>query len=86
MVNSMTTFTSSSTSARREAVSRYTVDVFGVAWPRYKAEAVLTALVVFALGAILTVAVGGSSLAPAVLIAAASGTAAWWAARFFHGS
>ncbi|NMD57244.1 MULTISPECIES: hypothetical protein [Tsukamurella] len=81
----MTTYTASSTSDRRAAALRSTVDVFGVAWPRYKAEALVAALVVLALGAVLTLATGAASFAPAVLAATGVGIAVWWAARAVHG-
>ncbi|MGX9294351.1 hypothetical protein [Tsukamurella paurometabola] len=80
----MTTAAASSTSDRRAAAQRSTVDVFGIAWPRYKAEALVTALVVLVLGVLLTAAVGGATLAPAILTAAGSGVAVWWAARALH--
>lgn len=80
----MTTITGSSTSANRAAARRSTVDVFGVAWPRYKAEALVAELVVLALSVLLTLATGGASLAPAVLIAAGVGVTVWWAARAVH--
>ena len=84
MVNSMTTIAASSTSDRRAAAQRSTVDVFGVAWPRYKAEALVVALLVLALGAVLTLATGAASFAPAVLTATGAGVAVWWAARTLH--
>lgn len=80
----MTTIAASSTSARRAAARRSTVDVFGIAWPRHKAESLVAALVVLALGALLTLAVGAASFAPAVLTAAGVGVAVWWTARAVH--
>lgn len=80
----MTTVAASSTSDRRAAAQRSTVDVFGVAWPRYKAEALVAALLVLALGAVLTLATGAASFAPAVLAATGAGVAMWWAARVVH--
>lgn len=80
----MTTVAASSTSDRRAAAQRSTVDVFGVAWPRYKAEALVAALVVLALGVVLTLATGAASFAPAMLAAAGVGVAVWWAARAVH--
>lgn len=81
----MTVFTTSSTSARRAHADRRTVDVFGVRWPRHKAEAVVAALIVLTLGVVLTVAVAGASFSPAILAAAGVGVAVWWAARVAHG-
>ncbi|CAM3705317.1 hypothetical protein ACXYTP_14480 [Tsukamurella ocularis] len=80
----MTTVTASSTSDRRASAQRSTVDVFGVAWPRYKVESLLAALVVLALGAVLTLATGAASFAPAILAATGAGVAVWWAARALH--
>lgn len=80
----MTTVAASSTSARRVAAQRSTVDVFGVAWPRYKAEALAAGLVVLTLGALLTLATGAASFAPAVLAATCVAVAVWWAARAVH--
>ncbi|ADG79222.1 putative protein OS=Tsukamurella paurometabola (strain ATCC 8368 / DSM / CCUG 35730 /CIP 100753 / JCM 10117 / KCTC 9821 / NBRC 16120 / NCIMB 702349/ NCTC 13040) OX=521096 GN=Tpau_2619 PE=4 SV=1 [Tsukamurella paurometabola] len=80
----MTVITTSSTSAGRSPADRRSVDVFGVRWPLYKAEAVLVAMVVLALGAVLTAAVGGTNFAPAILAAAGSGAAVWWTARAVH--
>ncbi|TWS17978.1 hypothetical protein FK529_17995 [Tsukamurella asaccharolytica] len=80
----MTTFTASSTADRRGHAQRSTVDVFGVAWPRYKAEALVAALVVLALGAVLTLATGAASFAPAVLTATGVGVVVWWIARAVH--
>ncbi len=80
----MTAIAASSTSSRRAPVRRVTVDVFGIAWPRYKAESVLAALLVLALGAVLTLATGAASFAPAILVAAGAGAGVWWAARAVH--
>lgn len=80
----MTTVAASSTSAHRVAARRSTVDVFGIAWPRYKAESLVAAIVVLAFGVVLTLATGGVSLAPAVLTAAGVGVAVWWVARAVH--
>lgn len=80
----MTVIAASSTSARRSPADRRTVDVFGVRWPLYKAEAVLAAMVILALGVVLTAATGGASFAPAVLAAAGAGTAVWWTAQLLH--
>lgn len=80
----MTTVAASSTSDHRAAARRSTVAVFGIPWPRYKAESLVAALVVLALGVLLTLATGGSSLAPAVLTAAGVGVAVWWVARAVH--
>ncbi|GIZ95621.1 MULTISPECIES: hypothetical protein [Tsukamurella] len=80
----MTVIAASSTSARRSPADRRTVDVFGVRWPLYKAEAVLVAMVVLALGVVLIAATGGANFAPAVLVAAGAGVAVWWAARAVH--
>ncbi len=80
----MTTVAASSTSDHRAAARRSTVDVFGIAWPRYKAESLVAALVVLAVGLLLTVTTGGASFAPAVLAAAGTGVAVWWAARALH--
>ncbi|GAA1076386.1 hypothetical protein [Tsukamurella spumae] len=80
----MTTSAAFSTSARRAGALRRTVDVFGIAWPRHKAEALLAALVVLAFGAMLTLATGAASFAPAVLAATGVGVAVWWAARAVH--
>ena len=80
----MTTVAASSTSDRRAAAQRSTVDVFGVAWPRYKAEALAAAVVVLVLGAALTLATGAATFAPAVLAATGVGVAVWWAARIVH--
>ncbi|BDD82141.1 hypothetical protein TPB0596_19040 [Tsukamurella pulmonis] len=80
----MTAFTATSTSDHRAAARRSTVDVFGVAWPRYKAESLVAALLVLALGALLTLATGAASFAPAVLAATGAGVVVWWAARAVH--
>jgi len=80
----MTTVAASSTSAHRAAARRSTVDVFGIAWPRYKAESLVAALVVLTLGVVLTLATGGVSLTPAVLTAAGVGVVVWWVARAVH--
>ncbi|WP_081586238.1 hypothetical protein [Tsukamurella sp. 1534] len=80
----MTVMASSSTSADRSPADRRTVDVFGIGWPLYKAEALVAALVVLVLGVLLTGAVGGASFAPAILAAAGSGVVVWWAARALH--
>lgn len=80
----MTTVAASSTSDRRAVAQRSTVDVFGVAWPRYKAEALVAALVVLALGGVLTLATGAASFAPAVLAATGVAVAVWWTARTLH--
>ncbi|GAB3127659.1 hypothetical protein GCM10027289_05430 [Tsukamurella serpentis] len=58
--------------------------MFGVAWPRYKAEALIAALTVLLVGVALTLATGAVSYAPAVLSAAGAGVAVWWIARAIH--
>ncbi|BDH58013.1 hypothetical protein [Tsukamurella sp. PLM1] len=80
----MTAIATSSTSADRARADRRTVDVFGVRWPRYKAEALIAALLVLAFGLLLTLATGVPSFTPAVLTAAGAGTVVWWAARTVH--
>ena len=80
----MTTVAASSTSASRAAAQRRTVDVFGVAWPRHKAEALVAALVILAFGLMLTLVTGAASFTPAVLASAAVGVVVWWAARAVH--
>ena len=83
-MNHVTVTATSSTSARRDPADRRTVDVFGVRWPRYKAEALVAALLILALGLLLTLVTGATSFAPAVLAAAGGGTVVWWAARAVH--
>lgn len=60
------------------------MDVFGVRWPRYKAESVVAAALMLGLMLLLTAVIGLSTPAPAVLIAAGTGTAVWWLGRLTH--
>ncbi|MDF0532159.1 hypothetical protein P0W64_21910 [Tsukamurella sp. 8F] len=58
-----------------------TVDVFGVAWPLYKVEALAAGLVAFVVVLTLTALAGAVAPAPAILSAAGVTAAAWCTLR-----